>query len=226
MLKIPENIQIIIKSIVPLVIIVILFVILGQIGFGKISAIRTQISGAESDQSVLTQKLNLLRTVSVSGAQNSNIATNSLPDSNASLSVISQLKTLAVNSGLIVTSIKSGTVDSDTDNINDMDIDIGVTGNSINQIESFLSGISTFAPITTLDSVKLSGSTGLISGDIFAKSYWSPFPTELPATIEEFSDLTPQDKQTLQNLSNLTQPIFLSLPPANTTNVKANPFSQ
>ncbi len=223
MKKIPENVLIIIKSIVPLVIIVVLFVILANLGFGKIAEIRAQIGTARHDQGVLTEKLDLLRTVAVTGVEDANVATNSLPDTSPALAAMSQLKTLAANSNLVLRSLKATGSSGGVEDVSSIQISFNIVG-AKSDIENFLTNISTFAPITRLDTVKISEAGGTSQGDIAVKSFWAPLPTKLPATIEEFQDLTPEDRQTLSSLSTLTPPALMSLPPPS-GEVKQDPFS-
>lgn len=221
--KIPENILVVIRAIVPLIIIIVLFTLLSQLGLSKIAQIRMQVADARQDQSVLTEKLEMLRSISVTGVEDSNVAVNGLPDTSPSLVAMSQLKTLAASNGVVLRALKS-TASPDTTDINSVGIDFSVLGGKTN-IESFLASINTFAPISTLDTVKLSQSGDSFLGSVTVKTYWAPLPTKLPSTIEEFQDLTPEDKNTLSALSQLTQPTFLNLPPA-TTGGRDDPFAQ
>lgn len=220
--KIPENILVVIRAVFPLVAIIVLFVILSELGLSKISQIRTQIASRRHEQAVLTEKLDMLRIVAVTGVEDSNIAVNSLPDSSPSLVAMSQLKTLAAGSGVVLRSLKSISSVESAD-INIVDIDFSLIGGKAN-IKSFLSNVNTFAPISYLDAVKISQSGDSFLGTVSVKSFWAPLPTKLPTTIEEFQDLTVEDKEILSQLSQLTQPTFLSLPPAEAAG-RNDPFS-
>jgi hypothetical protein len=55
------------------------------------------------------------------------------------------------------------------------------------------------------------------------KSFYAPFPTKVPAVTSAIPDLTATEKQTLQGLSNLTQPVFVAIQAA--PGGKADPFS-
>jgi Tfp pilus assembly protein PilO len=222
MKKIPENILIVIKSFIPLFVIIILFIILSQVGIGKINEVRSQISSARQEQGVLTQKLDILRTVSVNGAENANVVTNALPDSTPSLAAMSQLKRIAAENNLVLRAVKSGSSNESNPDFNSVSITFNLIGNK-NDITSFVNAITTYAPISIVDSVKMSQSgTGFI-GNVTIKSFWAPFPAKLPATIEQFNDLNADDKQVLSDLSGLAQPVYLALPPASSEG-KTNPF--
>lgn len=224
MKSIPENVSQIIKALLPLFVVIILFLFLGRIGFTKITEIRSEIANAQSDQAVLTEKLELLRTISVTGVHDSNTATNALPDANPSLLVIYQLRNLAANDGLVLTGIRSKINQSDGSDLNSISVSFNIAGEKT-KVEPFLLKVATIAPVSLLSKIKVSEAGGIVSGDVTVQSFWSALPTQLPATIEGFQELTEADKQTLSVVDSLTQPTFMELPPAESSG-KPNPFVQ
>src|SRR5947209_4536001 len=106
--KTPESVKLALSSSLPLVIVIILFIIVGNFGISKISDLQSQITQAQNDQNVLKGKLNLLQNVSAEVAAGSDISIAALPDANPSLVVVSQLRILASQNGLIITGIKTG----------------------------------------------------------------------------------------------------------------------
>jgi len=224
MKKIPENISIILKAIAPLVVLVVLFFLLGNIGFTKIRQIQGEILTAKSDKIMLTEKLNVLRNVSATGKEDSNAVTNSLPDNNPALVVSSQIKNLAAGSGLILSSLSSNSDVEGKEDIKSVVISFKITGQKA-MIEPFLLNLRTIAPITVLSKVKISELNGVYSGEVATSSFWSSFPTQLPTNLEEFQELSEDDKEILKTINSLTQPVFLSLPPADGSG-KINPFAE
>lgn len=222
MFKIPENSMLVIKAVVPLIVVVILFFFLGNIGFTKISQIQEQISLARQDQKMLEEKIDLLRNISITGTEDSNTTTNSLPDSSPTLAAVSQLKTLAAENGLILSSVKAKSDPSGSDDLKSVTITFSILGDKL-AITSFLKSVRTLAPITLLNKIKIIESTGMYSGEITANSFWSAFPTQLPSTIDGLQDLNETDKQTLSSVNNLRQPIFYNVP-ASIDAGKENPF--
>lgn len=223
MIKIPENILTVLKTFLPLVVIIILFVTIGQFGFGKISDIRSQIETAKSDQKILTQKLDILRKIESTGEQSSNLVVAALPESNPSLLVVSQIKLLAGKNGLTVGSLKASSPAVGATGLSSVNISFNIAG-SRPQIESFIKGVSTFAPITVVDRIKINESApGSSLAAITLKSFWAPFPTKVPAVSQAISDFTPAEQQTLQDLRSLTQPMFSQVPAGQ--GGKSDPFS-
>jgi hypothetical protein len=223
-MKIQENVMTVIKAVLPLLIIIILFVIVGQFGFGRISSIRDQIASAQRDQKILTQKLDILKNVGSTGAQFSNLAAAALPDSNSSLSTISQIKILAGNAGVSLSGMKAGSPALDATGLSAANISFNAAG-SRTQVESFIKAISSFAPISIVDKVKTSEATpGIDLASVSVKSFWAPFPTKIPEVTSAISGLTADEQQTLQGLSTLTQPVFVIIQAA--PGGKSDPFNQ
>ena len=222
-MKIQENVIIVIKAILPLLIVIVLFVVVGQFGFGKISQLQGQMGSAQEDQSVLNQKLDILRNVAGVGAQSSNFAVAALPDSNPALLVLSQIQILAGTQGLVLSELKSGSPSVDPTGLSTVIISFNVTGSRA-QVESFIGAISSFAPITIVDKIKLSESIpGVALANISVKSFWAAFPTKIPAVTQAITDLTPAEQQTLQGLGALTQPVFVQIEASQSG--KSDPFS-
>lgn len=212
MKKVPENVLLVIKAIIPLSVIILLFIVMAQIGLGKIGQIRGEISQARQDKAILAEKLDLLRAVAATGVIDSNIVTNSLPESNPSLITMSQLKNLAASNNLILKSLKSASNTTADSDINTVSVGFTILGEK-SAMEKFLTDLKSFAPITVLDSVKITPQGTNYLGAIIVKTYWAPLPTQLPTNVEGFQELSEQEKAVLSQLSTLVQPQFITLPP-------------
>lgn len=223
MQKIPENVMSVIKVVLPLLVVILLFVVVGKFGFGKITNVRAQISAAQTEQKVLSQKVSILTNVASVGEQFSNLAVSALPDSNPALAVVSQLKILAGTEALLLSEVKSGTPANDAAGLSAVSVSFNVIGSRV-QIESFINKIDDIAPITVVDKIKINEtSPGSSVGSISVKSFWAPFPTKIPPVSEAISDLTSDEEQIMQELSVLNQPVFSQIPPAQ--GGKTDPFT-
>ena len=222
-MKIQENVIMVIKAVVPFFIVIILFAVVGQFGFGKIAGIRDQISTAQSDQKILSQKLDILKNIQSTGAQSSNLVASALPDGSPALSVISQIKILAGSAGVTLSEVKAGASAVDTTGLSAVNITFNVAG-SRTQVESFINLVSSFAPVSVVEKIKISESApGAALANVSIKSFWAPFPTKVPVITTAITDLTAAEKQTLQGLSSLTQPVFVAVQAG--AGGKADPFS-
>jgi len=103
----PESFRQTISACAPLLVVIILFALVGKFGVTKVIEIRSKIVAAENSVATLTQKLNLLQTISSTVASGAPLANSALPSQNPSLAVSSQLKTLAGQDGVLVSSVKS-----------------------------------------------------------------------------------------------------------------------
>jgi Tfp pilus assembly protein PilO len=225
MIKIPENMLTVLKAFLPLLVVVILFIIVGQFGFGKISDIRSEIETAKSDQKILTQKLDILRRIEGNGEQSSNLVVTALPESNPSLLVTSQVRILAGKNGLTVGSLKASSPAAGTTGLSSVNISFNIMG-SRSQIETFIKEVGSIAPITIVDRIKITESgPGTSMGGITLKSFWAPFPTKVPAVSQALTDFTPAEQQTLEELRSLTQPIFSQIPASTSSSGKSDPFA-
>lgn len=223
MQKIPENVLSIAKVTLPLLVIIVLFIILGQFGFGKISQIQNQISTAENENKVLTQKLDILRNVSEIGEAGADSVVAALPESNPSLFVWSQLKNLASTEGVTISELKASNPNIGTTGPSSANILFTLSGTR-DQIKSFLGKISMFAPIAVVDKIKIAESApGASTATITVKSFWAPFPLKIPAISDPITALTSEEQQTLQEVSNLIQPTINIVPAVG--GGKVDPFS-
>lgn len=222
--KIPENIKVIGSSVLPLIIILILFVIVGNFAFSKITDLRTQIGDAETVGNTLKQKVNLLSTVSGSVANYSSSAAVALPDSNTSLAVISQLKNLAILNTVLLSNIKAGSETKDPSGFSRTDVSFDVEG-SRDQIVTFLKAISGIAPISLVGTVKISESGGLVRAGVGVRTFWAAIPKTLPTSNQSINDLTADERSLLSTINSLTPPSF-SVAPASQGGGRPNPFVQ
>lgn len=222
--KIPENVRLIINSTAPLIVVIILFVIVGQFGISKVLALRGEITQAQLDGNTLSQKLSILQEASATSQTNSNIATTTLPDKNPTLAVLAQLKILASQNSVAISNIKGGATVTDDSGLGRTDISFDATG-SLPQLVIFLKGVDGFAPITHSSRIKLNETGGSSRAEVTVSSYFAPFPTKLPAVTDQITDLTSDEKNTLQKITTLTQPVFVNVP-ASQNSGKPDPFSQ
>lgn len=221
--NISGNMKSVITSILPLTIVIILFVIVGQFGIGKVIDIRNQISKAEKDLNVLNQKISLLQSFSGTISENSKVSFIALPDTNPSLTVMSQIKIVSSMFGVLISGNKSGAPIDESNGMSHVDISFQVTG-SRSQVFLFLKSLSSIAPIIIIDKIKISEGAGIVRADTTIRSYWSALPKTLPTLTSPITDLTPAEKEILNSITTLTQPAFVSVPAQDSVG-KTDPFN-
>jgi len=204
--------------------VVVLFIFVGNFGVSKVIGVRSQITSAQNSEATLTQKLNLLQTLSTTASAGAPVAASAVPDANPALSVISQLKTLALQNGVVITGIKSTSGVSASSGMSEAAISFAVDG-AIPSVFDFLAGTATVAPIMVVDKITIAEALGSIKADVSVKSYWADFPKTIPSIDAPVTDLTAAEKKTLTTVTGLTQPAFTQVT-ASQEGTNPNPFGQ
>lgn len=219
--KIPESNKKMIGAVAPLVVMIILFIIVAKFGISKVVDLRQKIASAQKDETVLTQKLKLLETISDTLGTGSSVATAVIPESNPSLVVLSQLKILASTKGIFVSNIKAGAEGRDDTGLSKADITFDVRGPRPVVVD-FLKGTSTLAPIIKITKFKMSENSGETLVSVNASCFWAPLPKTIPGITDSINDLTPAERTLLTEISKLKQPLFVDIPAG--SGGKINPF--
>jgi hypothetical protein len=222
--SLPESVRQTAIAAAPLLIVIILFIFVGNFGISKVLGLRGQIQSSEALQATLTQKLTILQTLSATAASGSTFALNALPDTNPAISTIGQLKILALQEGIILSGIKSSGGVSATSGMNEASITFSADG-ALPKILSFLNDTTKVAPIIIVDRIAMSESLGTIRAEIGVKSYWADLPKTIPSIDSPVTDLTASEKATLSKITALTQPIFAQAP-ASQGGINPNPFGK
>ncbi|MFI5241180.1 MAG: hypothetical protein ACHQUA_01970 [Microgenomates group bacterium] len=223
-IKISADLKTVISFGLPFVITIFLFAIMLKFGFSKISEIRLKISEAKKTETVLNQKLDLLTQVDTDVLASSTAVAIALPETNSSLSVISQLKSLAGGNGIFLSNLKTGAESVDKSGLKRIDVSFDIEA-SRDLIFDFLADVDNIAPIVLIDKVKINETGGVARGSIVVKSFWSELPKKLPPLNEEIKDLTAEERETLIQVTSLIQPSFIDIPATEVTSVKPDPFS-
>lgn len=207
----PESTKKVLGVVGPLVVLVILFVIVAKFGISNVIELRSKINSAQKEETVLSQKVKVLETVSDALVTGSKLSTAVMPESNPSLIVLSQLKILAGTKGVFINNVKAGAEVKDETGLSRVDLSFNSRGTR-EAVLSFLSETGNLAPIVKLNKLKITQSSGETLATISVASFWSPFPKTLPDVTEGINDLTPAEQTTLSEISNLIQPIFTDIP--------------
>lgn len=219
----PEGVRRTISAAIPLMVVIVLFIFVGKYSVSKVVDIRSQIISAQNSETVLTQKLNVLQSVSATAESGSRAAASAVPDTNPSLIVVSQLRILAAKNGVAVSALKSAMGAVSTSGLDQATISFTVDG-ARPQIFGFLSDISKIAPITLVDKIKITEGVGLLRADVDVRSFWAELPKTIPSVTAPISDLTAVEKETLVKITGLIQPSFEVT--STQGGVNPNPFGQ
>lgn len=219
-MKINKNL---LTSTLPLLISIFLFVIVGKVGIGRVSALREEIADGEKERKTLTEKLNTLRTLGGELGSNSVASTYALPESNPVLAAMSQLKLAAAQNVISMSSLKSGAGAKGNGGISSVDISFEAVGPK-EGILAFVNGLTKVAPIMQLNKLKLSETGGQTRAAISIRAYFAELPTKIPAVDSPVKLLTADEEETLMTVTALTPPQFSEVLPSAAG--KTDPFSQ
>jgi len=201
---------------------IILFIFGLRTGIAKISEQSSTLNEARKTQGVLQQKESLLRQIETEVSSQVDVLANVVPEKNPALIMISQIKNLALVSGVTITTFKIG-AQNDAGMVSFVDLSYDADG-ALTSIIPFLNTVKTLAPISTIDTAKINQQGGVASANVRIRVYFAGYPTKLPSLTEVVNELTDEEEGLLDTLSGLTLPVFSTLNPQEPT-VRENPFN-
>lgn len=223
-INLPKNVEVSLRSLLPLLVLTFLIMFTFRFGVGNIVSTAEKVKTAKNELNTLQAKLNLLNQVSGDSLATSSLATNSLPAENPALTLVSQVKKIASQNGLVLLAFKSkDTGESPASAVSSSEVSFEIEGPRP-LIVNFMTAITQISPISYISRAKLTETEGLTNATINIKSFWAPYPKELPAIESEIGDLTPEERGILTGISGLTQPSFVELPAAQPGGNTTNPF--
>lgn len=190
-------------------------------GIGKLGEQSRVLSGAKKTQSTLQQKESLLRQMQTEVSGQIDILANVIPEKNPALTMITQLKNLALTSGITLTSFKIGS-QNDSGAVSFVDLSFDVEG-GVSSLVTFLNSLKTLAPLSAIDKAKMNQLGGIASVNVSLRVYFAAYPQKLPSLTEAINGLTPEETDLLGSLSALTLPTFTTLSPQ-APSLRENPF--
>lgn len=188
----------------------------------KVSSLSNELSTLSQTETSLNQKLSSLQSVSTT-ANLSEAVSAALPGQNSGLLVVSQIRKVSSDAGLVLGSITSGQELQGQGGVSHVDMSVDVDG-QFNQLVAFVSLLNGSAPISRISRMKLSVTGSVIHTTVDLSSYWAALPTTLPDISASVSDLKDDEKTLLTKLTSLKQPLFVTVQPTAPTG-RANPFS-
>ncbi|OGM86730.1 hypothetical protein A2614_00170 [Candidatus Woesebacteria bacterium RIFOXYD1_FULL_40_21] len=218
---IPPNIQILIYPSIILTALAILSFVVINFGLAQISKQSQAVSEAKVNEKILAEKEATLTEISATVAKEAASVSLALPEENPALAILSQLKLLALSKTIVLSNIKVG-VGSQEENLLRVNISFNANGQDINVLD-FLSSIKNISPITTIEKIKMSQVSGVLSADTNVRGYWSLLPKTLPKVTEPVTNLSEPERNLLEKVMALTPPSFTQVTPS-APSIRDNPF--
>ncbi|MFZ5932503.1 MAG: type 4a pilus biogenesis protein PilO [Patescibacteria group bacterium] len=200
---------------------IFLFILALKIGLARITDQRAKIAEGRKTQNILSQKESLLRQVEVDILSFVDASANAIPEKNPALTMLAQIRNIALVNGLTVTSFKIAS-QAENPSVSSVDVSFGVDG-GLTAVVSFLKSLSTLAPLSTVEKAKINQAGSVASANVTVRVYFATYPTKLPSLTEAVYDLTSEERELLDKLTSLTLPTFSRLTPQE-PGVRENPF--
>ena len=217
----PPNIKILAVPLVSLFGIIICFIVAFKIGLGKIADQNKKIKTIGKNIIVLEKKQSTLAQVKATLQDDIQFFSLALPDSNPSLSIIYQIRNFSAKNALLFQNIKSGSEGKEKDYSN-VDLNFDLSGD-LYGIFSFVKTTESFAPIVSVEKIKITQSGGVYMGSVTLRGYWADFPKKIPAIAQPISDFSDEEVEVILKISQLSIPPFSNLFPT-TSPERINPF--
>lgn len=206
-----------------LLVMVVLATVVFKVGISKISTQRAELRKATKNETILSQKQQVLQTLENNILSYADTVIVAMPDKNPSLIALSQLKTLAERNGIIISDVKIGGRMKDKSGTFKTTILLEVEGPLVQVLNYFIS-TKGFAPLSVIDRIEVSQGGELVRASTSLTIFWVPLPTKLPAISEPVHELSANETNLITELSNLEQPLFTQVLPA-APSARIDPFA-
>lgn len=212
MTNMPFSLKIAVKPLLILVLLISVSVIGLSKAFYKIGSLKEGLSDARKSENVLKSKLDILSGNVASVATDANHAASFLPGENPALLVLYQLRSNIVKSELFPSKLNVGPEVKDPGGFMTVSISFDVEG-PLQKVLDFVNSIRSTAPNVWIEKTEIDFTGDILQASIDTKSYWSPFPTKIPALTEPITSLDDSEKEIIRNVSGFSLPPFVTLTP-------------
>jgi Tfp pilus assembly protein PilO len=217
------TLKIIIVPLLTFVGLLVCFVIAAQLIVSRISPLRDQITTSSEQETALRAKLATLSSIDSKILEQSDTAYVALPDQNPAAVVMSQVRKVAANNSLSITSVSASAINSTTD-LSTAAVEIKARGEVAN-LFAFVAALKNLAPLINIDRTKIVViPEGKAELQISVNTYWAAFPQKLPALSQPIEGLSEDEVNLLSKLIELQKPDFARLTPSAPSEPRQDPF--
>lgn len=192
--------------------------------FSRSTPILAKTNDLNSQATILEQKLTSLQQLGQTSEIQSQLALVAYPPDNAIAAVISQIKLLAQNNQVSIITLTAASAEDPITLTNYSNIELRASG-EYPSLKAFVEQMSKSLPIINVEELRISASA-LVGYELTAsvRSYWSPLPQTLPNIAQALDNLTEDEVNLLNQLSEFTQPTFVNLEPQLPEGGRTDPF--
>jgi hypothetical protein len=224
-----KNIPFIFKIVIKPILILVLLIVVSLIGFSRvffeIGSLREEQAAALKSENILKSKLDTLTASKADLVMDTNRAVSYFPGENPALLVLYQLRSIAQNSGILLSNFTVGSSVADgTMGFMKIVVSFDLDG-PLEQIISFINATKAVSPNIWIDNTDIEFAGGSLRAKVYTNSFWAPYPTKLPVLTEPITALDASEKEILSRVANFSQPSFVSLTPG-VPRENINPFGE
>lgn len=217
-----KDLQILAIPFLLVIVLIVLFFVSYKIIYPRIRQQRSDLATNKRNEVVLTKKQQVLSSFSSEASSYVGPSVVAVPEKNAALMIVSQIKNLSQSKLLGLSNLEIGSLVPDKNGLSKVQIQFDLEGDLL-QSTSFIKDLGGVAPITNVEKIKVAGVSDVTKVSVGLNVYSAPFPTKLPSITEAESDLTQDEKDTLSKITSLIQPAFSEVTP-NSPQERPNPF--
>ena len=192
-------------------------------GIGKVKSIKTKISESQKSEKLLNNKVSILRNVTSTLPEDISYIDFALPSKGIALYAISQVKNQANTLGLLISNLRTGSVSEDKNGISKINLTFDVEGYE-QSIYDYLGLFPKMLPLMKIDKLSINTTAGIATATVSVSAYSGDLPKSIPSLTSPIKDLTNEEIQTLNNISEFLKPEFVTLS-ASTESPKEDPFN-
>lgn len=195
-----------------------------KVGVPRISSQRERLTTAQKEEAVLFEKNTLLSAVAKSITQTANSSLAALPSKNSGTQVISALKNLSSEKGVIVSNLTLSSPKSDENSISSASISFDLETQVLGVFD-FIDSLGNLAPITRLEVVTINQEESTQVANVSLKIYWSSLPAILPALTEPLPPLGEEERVVISDFASLNSPPTFGQVVPVLPSARADPFN-
>ena len=201
-----------------LVILTVFLVSLGlyKEGIPRITTLRKQLSDSRRAQTVLENKISILKEVRDSNLIQVDTVYVALPEKNPAPLVISHIKTISETHGITLRDLdlSKPKVTETANGLNSAELEFDISSKDMTSLINFLLDIRNVSPIINMDEIEIGAEVeGTFASNVKTFVYWASLPETLPSLTEAIDTLTSEEQQLIGRVSNLKMPVFTKLDP-------------
>lgn len=216
-----------IKSILPTIGILMVLLLVGfnllKIGWDEINGQASELKVLRLEDKVLLEKQSILSEIQGNILAQADLSLQVLPDQNPALAIISQVKTLAFERGLILTKINAGAETEEENGFSKVDVTVEMQGTP-SLVMDYILVLKQIAPLVNIGKVNITGAAGSTQATLTITGYWSALPSEIASVSSPINDLTQEEVDLLEEFSGRLFPTFVVSAPQEPA-IRENPFN-